>query len=305
MLEHSTALFETEDCGESLVSPRRWGVRSETGRLREVLLAAPSHLTAIPCNTVARTCIAEGHRTSTAAAQRQHRGLIAALEQAGVTCRLVEARMDLPDLAFTRDAVTMTPWGAIGLRPALDHRREETNHVLACLRSLGMPIAGRVDRGRVEGGDVCLVRDGLAMIAISEERTDEAGAHALGAMFEQHGWRAIYTRIEPEYLHLDTVLTMVADDCAVACVAALPPRLVTRLDGLGISIIEAELDDCWSLGANLLSLGGGRLVASAPSPALRAALERRGLSLIDVELSEFTSCGGGPHCLTLPLARDG
>lgn len=304
MLSRSTARLLSEDTGEALTIAPRWGVHSETGLLREVLLGVPCHLAVIACNTVARTCIANGHRTSTAAAMRQHHALTGTLERAGVTCRLVDASSGLPDLAFTRDAVAMTPWGAIGLRPALAHRRGETNHVLSSLRSLGVPVAGQVEHGRVEGGDVCLVRDGLVLIAISGERTDETGARELGAIFEERGWRTLYTRIDPVYLHLDTVLTMVADDCAVACTSALPGALWEEIGELGITIVETELEDCWSLGANLLSLGGGRLVASAPSASLRATLERRGLQLIEVELGEFNSCGGGPHCLTLPLWRD-
>jgi arginine deiminase len=34
-------------------------------------------------------------------------------------------------------------------------------------------------------------------------------------------------------------------------------------------------------------------------------LRAEGLAVLDPELSLFTLGGGGPHCLTCPLARDG
>jgi N-dimethylarginine dimethylaminohydrolase len=59
------------------------------------------------------------------------------------------------------------------------------------------------------------------------------------------------------------------------------------------------------LGCNVLSLGNLRVVSAATGRELNAALRAEGLAVLDPELSLFTAGGGGPHCLTCLLARDG
>lgn len=283
------------------VAASRWGVTSETGRLTDVLLSAPAYLSMVPCNAVTRDCLAKGLFASPAIAARQHRALAEALEAAGVRCHFVPPSPGLADLAFTRDAVLMSPWGLIELRPAAEHRRAEPAHVAAA--ALGLPRAGRIEEGTIEGGDICLLRDGLILIGRSGDRTDEAGASALGRLFERRGWEVIHTRFDPAYLHLDTLFTMVSADCAVACPEALDDEFLNHLGRLGIGVIPASLDEVASLGANLLSLGRRRLLAPAGNDRLNFMLEQAGFLVGTVEIDQFTRCGGGVHCLTMPLAR--
>ncbi len=280
-----------------------WGVASETGRLTDVLVAAPAHLAMIPCNAVTCDSLAQGLPFSPLAAARQHRDLVRALREAGVDCHLAPPAPHLPDLTFTRDAVLMSPWGFIELRPRAGHRRAEPRHVGSALAALGIPQLGRIEEGAIEGGDVCLLRDGTLVIGRSGDRTDEAGARALGALFEQRGWEVIHTEFDPRHLHLDTLFTMLSADCALACPEALSDDFRARLGRLGIGIIPALPEEVAALGANLLSLGGGRLVAPACNRRLNRILERSGFEIVELDIGQFTRCGGGVHCLTLPLAR--
>ena len=284
---------------------RRWGACSETGRLSDVLLSAPAHLEMVPCNAVTRENLAKGLDTEPVIAARQHRAFAAALTKAGVRCEYVKPLGGMPDLSFTRDSVVIGPWGLIELRPAAEHRRAETRHVAATVRALGVPTHARIEDGTIEGGDVCLLREGLVVIGHSNQRTTEAGARALGDLFEDKGWEVIHTRFDPQYLHLDTIMTMAGDGCAVICPAALEEGFVNRLRKLGLDLIEASTDEVARLGVNLLSLGGRRVVAAAGGNRLNAILAKRGFEVIPVEIDQFTRCGGGPHCLTMPLARLG
>lgn len=59
------------------------------------------------------------------------------------------------------------------------------------------------------------------------------------------------------------------------------------------------------LGCDVLSPGDGRAVSASASRELNAALRAEGLAVPDPELSLFTAGGGGPHCPTCPLARNG
>lgn len=284
-------------------APFRWGADSETGRLTDVLLGPPAHLRMVPCNAVTRDSLAKGLSTCTARAGEQHRRLAAQLEDAGIACHIVPANAALPDLPFTRDAVLMTPWGLVELRPAAAHRRAEAAHIAAALEPLGIPYVGAVGEGSVEGGDVCILRPGLVLIGRSGERTDETGAIALARLFERQGWSVLHTRFSPRYLHLDTQFTMVTRNRAVACLDTLEEGFAARMADLGIALVRATVEEVERLEANLLSLGGGRIVAPAGGHRLNRELVRLGHDLIEVEIDQFVRCGGGVHCLTLPLAR--
>jgi N-dimethylarginine dimethylaminohydrolase len=292
--------------GDALVSAaraRRWGADSEYGRLTDVMIAAPRHLELVPCNAVSIENRKNGVTCSPEVASSQHADLIRVLEAAGVRCHLVQPDPTLPDLAFTRDATLMTPWGLIGLRPAVDHRSAEVDHILKSAAAWGVPTLGRISEGRVEGGDVCLLRPGVVAIGYSGERTDRQGAEGLARLFEARGWRAILTTFESEFLHLDTQFTMVDRGRAVACVEALDEAFLLELQYLGIEIMSVSYDEVRKLGSNLFSLGARRLLSPSDNIRVNAALERLGYEVFALEIDQFTRCGGGMHCLTMPLAR--
>lgn len=293
--------------GDTLIERARtvlWGVDSEYGRLTDVMLSPPAHLEMVPCNSVTRESIAEGLECCTDTAARDHSALIALLEERGVRCHMTPPRADLADLSFMRDAALMTPWGLIALNPAAPHRRDEVQHVRAAAQSLGVTIAPFTPAGTLEGGDICIVRPGLVIIGYSGDRTDKAGARSLASFFEARGWDAIFYCFDPRFLHLDTQFTMVGRNEAVACIDALEEGFRDSLSERGIRLIPASLDEVRRLGANLLSLGEGRVVSPVGNVRINAELRRRGYEVAEVEVGQFTRCGGGVHCLTLPLARD-
>ncbi|HEV2748715.1 MAG TPA: arginine deiminase family protein [Allosphingosinicella sp.] len=291
------------DAGLGADARPRWGVDSEYGRLTDVLLSAPPHLEVLPCNAVAVEALANGLACCPVTAETQHQALARALEAAGVRCHFVPPAEPMPDLSFTRDAALMTPWGLLELRPAVAHRRAEAAHVRRTAERWGIPILGRLGEGRVEGGDVCLLRPGVAIVGYSGERTDRAGAGALARLFEARGWHVIRYRFDPHFLHLDTHFTIVDRHRAVACVDFLEPGFRAELAALGIDLVPVTYDEVQRLGGNILSLGDGRLLSSADNRRLNQELERLGYTVIPVGIDQFVRCGGGVHCLTLPLSR--
>jgi len=285
------------------VNPEFRGTDSEVGVLEEVLLASPRHLSIVPCNEVSRDSLQNGLSSCSVRASQQHRALVDVLGAAGVRVRTVQPLAGLPDLAFTRDTSLMTPWGLLGLRPGAAHRREEVDLVLETARAAGIAVLGRVQAGAVEGGDVCLLRPGHLVVGVSEERTTTAGAEALGSFFTQRGWTVTATPIDPDLLHLDTHFCMVDRDLALACVEKLHPAFRALLGELGIELIPVAADEVSTLGCNVLALGDRRIVSTGSAPRVDDELRHRGFEVHPVALDEFTRCGGGVHCLTMPLRR--
>jgi N-dimethylarginine dimethylaminohydrolase len=281
----------------------RWGVDSEYGVLRDVMICEPDHLEVIPCNTVARDSLAQGLACCPDEAARQHRLFASTLAGEGVRCHLVPPSPGFADLAFTRDSTLMTPWGLLELNLAERHRTGEGAHVAAAAARWGVSLLGSLGEGRIEGGDVCLVRPGIAAIGWSGGRTDDAGALALARFFQAHGWRTILTRFHRHFLHLDTLFTMLDRDRAVGCIEALEPDFLAEIAALGISIVPVSEAEVARLGANIFSLGAGRLLTSRENGRLNDELTRLGYLVTALDIGQFTRCGGGMHCLTMPLAR--
>jgi N-dimethylarginine dimethylaminohydrolase len=158
--------------------------------------------------------------------------------------------------------------------------------------------------GTLEGGDVHIIRDGLALIGMSGGRTDEAGAAQLAAWLRAEGWECRIEPFDEHFLHLDVLFCMAAPGLAVACTDVLDEGFLGWLGDRGIRVIPVPYREAMRLGCNVLSLGGDRVISSRGSVALNAALRAEGLAVLDPDLSLFAAGGGGPHCLTCPLARD-
>lgn len=280
-----------------------YGVEGETGRLTEVLLCRPAHLAPVPCCSVTRESLRDGFDLCVDTATAQHRQLQAVLEKHGVRCRLLPARSDLPDLCFTRDSAVMTPWGLLVLNPAMSHRSGEAAHLQHFAWFGSIPVAGAIAQGTAEGGDICVVRPGLVLIGCSGERTDEAGAEAVAALFRNRGWQAHIYRFDPHFLHLDTQFCMVDHNLALACRDVLSDDFLALLDEVGIVTIDVSYKEARGLGCNILALGDKRILSSAANARVNAVLAERGFVVEAVDVSQFTACGGGIHCLTMPLAR--
>jgi N-dimethylarginine dimethylaminohydrolase len=267
------------------------------------LLASPQNLQIVPCNKVSEQALLNGRSSCSVRASQQHRGLLGALQAAGVNVRTVPPAANLPDLAFTRDTSLMTPWGIIGLRPGASHRKGEVDQIIYTVRKADLPVLGLVEEGRIEGGDVCLLRPGHLVIGLSERRTDLAGAKALAGFFKPRGWQVTYTPVEPDLLHLDTHFCMVDHRLALACTEKLQPEFLALLSDLCIELLPVKLEEVATLGCNVLALGGKRIISSGSAPRVDDLLRQRGFEVDVVQLDEFTQCGGGVHCLTMPLSR--
>jgi N-dimethylarginine dimethylaminohydrolase len=158
--------------------------------------------------------------------------------------------------------------------------------------------------GTLEGGDVHILRDGLAVVGMSGGRTDEAGAEQLAAWLRAEGWECRIEPFDEHFLHLDVLFCMAAPGLAVACTDVLDPGFVAWLGARGIRVIAVPYREAMRLGCNILALGQDRVVSARGSLGLNAALRAEGLTVLDPDLSLFAAGGGGPHCLTCPLSRD-
>lgn len=283
----------------------RFRVASETGRLREVLLCPPDHYRWIPTNSIVRRTLSEGAQVPAPHhLAAQHRELADALRQAGVTVHLIPPEPHLPYMAYTRDSVVVTHRGPVLCQLERPQRRGEYAPLLDWHAAQGSAMWRKSSAGTLEGGDIHVIRDGLAVVGASGGRTDEAGAEQFADWLRAEGWEVRVEPFDEHFLHLDVLFCMAAPGLAVGCTDVLDERFLRWLRDHGIRIIPVPYRAAMALGCNILALGDGRVISARESADLNAALWAEGLEVLDPALSLFTLGGGGPHCLTCPLLRD-
>jgi dimethylargininase len=227
----------------------------------------------------------------------QHTALRRALAAAGAQVVEIDELECHPNSAFVRDVALVVPDGFIRLSMGLPARCGEEAWMAEHLTSLGMTEVGRIQPpGTLEGGDVFLV-GGLALVGLSA-RANADGAKQLERMLAPMGYRVRTTPVPPPALHLGSVLSPVGAERVVYVEGALPAEFLDGLDG-----IEAPRDRPDAT-ANVLCLGEGRVLADArESPRTLEALDRAGVAVETLDLTEFGKGSGGPTCLALPLDR--
>lgn len=279
--------------------------RSETGRLTDVLLCRPDHYRWIPTNAIAVETLAGGHAVDLAVAAAQHAELVDALTGAGVACHFLEPEPHLPYQVYTRDSSQLTPWGPVITQLRMPQRWGEYASVLAFYEAAGQPVWRFATHGTIEGGDIALVRPGLALVGCSGVRTDLDGARQFAGWLEAEDWEVVVVPFAEHFLHLDLLFCMAAEGLAVACLDVLDGALVDRLRAEGLTLVPISYKEAMALSGNVLALGGHRVVSARRAAGLNARLRAEGLTVLDPELDAFTRGGGGVHCLTMPLRQAG
>ncbi|HKK64994.1 MAG TPA: arginine deiminase family protein, partial [Clostridia bacterium] len=138
-----------------------------------------------------------------------------------------------------------------------------------------------------------------------------------------------------EYMHLDTVFTMVDYDAfsvfpeirRKVSVFKLEPGsggvvLVHPLDSLeealkdalqlsSVRLIESGGDDDltaareqWNDSTNTLALAPGKVMTYDRNTASNKTLRKNGIEVVEIEGSELVRGRGGPRCMSMPLLRD-
>jgi len=292
-----------------VIKPVDWGIDSEVGRLREIILCAPDHWGIDKnANAVVKAAVARGVKFDLETAKRQHRNFVSALEREGVAVRWLPQLKSQISQTYTRDSSFMTPWGVVVCRMQAECRQGEYAAVIEFCRQHNVPIWKTVTEGTVEGGDVHVAKPGKLLVGYSGVRTTLNGAMQVLSWFEEKGWQGKLIPIDPDFLHLDLLFCMADVDTAIICTEVFSSEKVKEIvNFLEIkNVVEASKKQAMKLLCNVLALGDRKVIIQKDSDntSLVKQLESYGFAAIEVDLSSFTLDGGGPHCLAMSYRRD-
>jgi N-dimethylarginine dimethylaminohydrolase len=286
-----------------------WVMKSETGRLRDVLLGPVESFRWMgeenaDFSSLVRDTLRRGYKFDQQVAVRQHREMVDAYEDAGVACHFLPVDMHNPYQVYARDSSFMTPYGAVICQLANPRRRGEYASCLRFYLEKGIPIYDLVSAGNFEGGDFNIIRDGAVLVGYTGFRCEEVAARQIGDWFAREGWEVKYAPIDQFYVHIDLMVCMLNENCAAVCLDTTEDDVVAWLKQKKIEIIPATFKETMTLGCNVVALGEDRVLSTEGAKDLNGKLRTAGFKVYDPDMTMFTRAGGGVHCMCQPLRRE-
>ena len=215
------------------------------------------------------------------------------------------------DSIYTRDAAVVSPHGMILGSMGKTERSGEPAAQARAFSAWGIQVAGAIQPpGRLEGGDVLWLDDRTVAVGRGY-RTNAAGIAQFRAILGGEIDELIevslpHWRGPADVFHLMSIISPVDRRLAVVYSPLMPVPFRERLLDLGFGFIEVPDEEFDSMGANVLALGPRDCVMLAGNPRTRERLEQAGVRVRTYEGREISiKGGGGPTCLTRPVARDG
>jgi N-dimethylarginine dimethylaminohydrolase len=215
------------------------------------------------------------------------------------------------DSIYTRDAAIVSAGGAILASMGKPSRAGEPAAQADDLRREGWPIAGSISSpGRLEGGDLVWLDQRTLAVGLGA-RTNEEGIRQLKVLLDGAFDELILVTL-PDYpgqhdvMHLMSLISPVDRDLAVIYSRLLPDAFRRTLLDRGYRFVDVPDDEFETMGGNVLALGPRDCVMVNGNPKTRVALEHAGAQVRVYDGQEISlKGGGGPTCLTRPLARLG
>jgi N-dimethylarginine dimethylaminohydrolase len=282
-----------------------WGVDSEVGRLRAVLLRRPGPELDAVTDFDAMQMRAD---LQPEIVRAQHDALADAYRAHDVAVHFVEkGNPAKPNSFFIRDLMLMTPEGAIVTRPASTVRAGEERLVAEALASAGVPILMTVHgSGTFEGADAIWINRELCFVA-EGLRTNEEGADQVERMLREIGVpNVVRVGLPHGAMHLDGLLAILDRDLAVVWPRRTPFKVVDTLRKHGFRFLEVEdeVEAHHCLPLNFVALAPGEILMPKGGHSMRRRYEDAGVRCHTVEIAECIKAGGGIHCMTGFLKRD-
>jgi dimethylargininase len=220
-------------------------------------------------------------------ARAQHRAYERALASLGCRVERLPAEPDLPDAVFVEDTAVVVDELAVVTRPGAASRRPETPSMAAAL-STYRRLATLTAPGTLDGGDV--LRVGHRVFVGRSSRSNDAGVEALRCALEPWGYSVTGVDLDG-CLHLKSAATEVGPATLLVNPTWLEPGALGAT-----SVVEVDPDE--PMAANGLWVGGAVLYPSA-FPRTRRRLERSGIDVVAVDVSELAKAEGAITCCSV------
>jgi len=223
------------------------------------------------------------------AARHQHDAYVATLQDLGLKVTVLPEDDDLPDCCFVEDSAVVTESFALITNMGTSERNGE-REVVAEFLTRDLKGIRMQPPAQLEGGDV--LRIGRTLYVGLSSRTNREGINFLRHISSDHGYTVVETPVVGA-LHLKTAVTY-AGKGVVVCSAAMRPIMENLLEGMDIFVPPLTEEG----GANVLNVNDTTVIP-AGYPHVAEALMVRGLTLRELDISEFEKAEAGLTCMSI------
>jgi dimethylargininase len=218
---------------------------------------------------------------------RQHTAYTQILQRLGLHVDILEPLPGFPDAYFVEDPAVVLPEVAILTNPGAKARQGEQDAIEAIL-SHYLPIERLIPPGTLDGGDVMMV-EGHFYIGVSK-RTNPQGAAKLGRIMEKYGftWQTMPVAAG---LHLKSSVNYVGNGTLL-----VTPEFEGRAEFKPYRKILIDEDESYA--SNTLWINN-TLLTPRGFPRTLAKLQKLGMPIIELQMSEARKMDGGLSCMSL------
>jgi arginine deiminase len=253
--------------------------------------------------------------------------------------------LPLPNHFFVRDT---SSWIANGV--SVNHmvewcRRPETLqlkciyqfHPMFSKEEIPLWYDGIEQMSAIEGGDILVIGKGVLLVGMSERTTPQAIEILSQALFLSGKFKeviAVQLPRKSEFMHLDTVITMLDDDAFIVYESILKNMMVWRIRpdechslvierkdnlfqtvalALGIDALRIfttggdaheAMQEQRKASNNLLAVSPGIFLSYEHNMLTNTKLRQAGFEVIEVPGVELSKGRGGVRCMSCPLLRE-
>jgi dimethylargininase len=220
-------------------------------------------------------------------AEAQHRRYEECLAELGCKVIRLPVEPELPDAVFVEDTALVLDELAVILNPGAVSRRPETASIALALAPFRkLEYLGH--EGTIDGGDVLCV--GRSIFVGLTTRSNPPGIERLSRLLKPYDYRVTGVAVKG-CLHLKSAVTCVADE-----ILLINRRWVDAQPFSAWKLIE--IDPSEPAGANALRIGN-HVIYPAAFPLTRGKLERQGISVHAIDLSELAKAEAAVTCCSL------
>lgn len=300
---------------------RRWGAQSSLGKLRMAVVSRPTEQEADPefAEDLIHFALPWG-LPDVEKQRKEHEELVKVLKDEGVEIDYMEYTppvmgpyCKLRGMVFAGIFIVLTGGAIVGRWSVGAWRRGTAKFNTNELHKLGCPVLYTVHgTGVLETGAVGWLDSKHFMVSLGPAANMD-GVNQVTPILRKAGVNEIhlaYVSGDPSMVgysafHLDMIFGMVDAWLALVCPTLLDYNTIAYLRKKKIDLIGVSLEETMKyVPCNVLALEPGKVIIPAGCDRVIHELQKRGIDVIEVDLSEFIKSGGAPHCLVGTLIRD-
>jgi len=273
------------------------GCDTEYDTLKKVVLAPPTFMSIKePINAIQKQYFEENINPKIA--EDQHEVFVEVLRKNGVEVILLPPIEKYPEQVFTRDIGFTLGSQVFVSEMAHDVRKGEKTNFLKWLNDKKITY-NNLKGDKIEGGDVLI--DGNSIYVGISNRTNKHAINDLQKLLPTY--EVIDIPFTDTFLHLDCVFNILSPTEALIYRGEIDEKKEKHLANR-YELIEVSTEEQATMGTNVLSIGDKKVISLPINKSVNKALEKRGYTVIEVDISEIIKSGGAFRCCTLPILRE-